>query len=67
MNENILLAKCDYILKVADNIDANELMVILCMFIDYTASRNDMPSEELLEKITPTIIQCNEDLGAMEL
>lgn len=51
--------------KIAETADAVSLECSVCMLIDYTAAKCGISSKELLEKITPIIISCNEELGQM--
>lgn len=43
------------------------LEVITCMTIDYVAARSGSTSAALLEKITPLIVECNDEIGPMQL
>ena len=55
----------DIFQTIASNTDVDCLKACLCMLIDYTAVKSGVSSKELLEQITPIIIQCNEELGEM--
>ena len=62
-----LFEKFDAIMGIAETTSAEFLKPIICMLIDYTASKSGITSKELLEEITPVIIMCNEQLGQMEV
>jgi len=57
----------DEIKEKMGELSPEAMQCVLCMMVDYVASKSGMSSASLLEKLTPAIIVCNEALGAMEV
>lgn len=62
-----LFAKWEMVMAMLEDESPESLMTITCMMIDMTAVKAGITSADLLEKISPIIVACNEAMGAMEL
>lgn len=62
-----MFAKWEVIEQILRDSEVEYLQPLTCMMIDYVAAKSGMSSKELLDSITPIIIKCNEELGAIEV
>lgn len=62
-----LFEKWEKVLEIFEDEPPENLMAITCMMVDMTAIKSGMTSADLLKKISPIIVACNEFMGAIEL